>query len=306
MPNTEPPIYILTRFAQLYAPDVAPPPSDNWLRERIELLKKYTLPSIQGQIDQNFTWLLLVSDQVSTKWVDELEGLVRPRGTVVVQEGYASEGESFRRFLESRSESIITVWFDSDDMLHPEFISRLRAADIQVGEVLSFVKGAVHEPSTSRSAVYKNHGNPFLSLHDSSSNNVFLIGGHSKVSSESSKRLHTIMTKDPMWLQIIHGGNIANWFKNYARPVNSDYISRVFRAPVLEGHRPLLLQLNDWAKFAIRIVDRVFGRYIRRIKLKLNSQVSTRARKPLTAASPGAAPEINLPKLTSSDDHKPE
>ncbi len=269
MEMSSPPIYVLTRIAQLYPPEVAPPPSEEWLSSRLDIFKKYTLPSIQRQTNQDFHWLLLVSEGVSRQWISDLESLVHPRGKVVIQEGFTSEGESFRRFLENQADSMITVWFDSDDIIHPEFISQVRAANVEKAEVLSFVKGAVYQTGTFRSAVFKNHRNSFISFHESGSRNVFLLGPHSYIRSDSTKTLRPLMTKEPMWLQIVHGGNLSNWFRNYARPVSSHYLSEIFQEPRLAGHLPFRLKAKDWLTFAATISDRVLGKYIRRFKRKL-------------------------------------
>lgn len=264
-----PPVYLLTRFAQLYQPETAPPPSEEWLARRLELLNTYTLPSVKRQTDQDFQWLLLVSDGISQSWQDRIQSAVEPQGTLVIQEGFTSEGDSFSAFFKGFDHSMVTVWFDSDDMLHPNYISALKAENLRVGEVLSFAKGGVFEPGTYRSAVFKNIGNPFVALHDYPERNVFQIGGHSKIRTDDTKVLRVVHTREPMWLQVIHGGNLANWFKNYARPVSSSYLSRVFQAPVLHGKSPARQKLRDVSVYLRTISVRVISGYVRRILRKL-------------------------------------
>src|ERR1700735_3717087 len=52
---------ILTRFNVRYEEDSAVPSigvDPGWLQERFRLFEKYCLPSVLGQTDQNFRWLL--------------------------------------------------------------------------------------------------------------------------------------------------------------------------------------------------------------------------------------------------------
>jgi hypothetical protein len=210
--------------------------------------------------------LLLVSDGVSEQWQQRIKSAVEPYGTLVIQQGFTTEGDSFSAHFEGVNHSLITVWFDSDDMLHPEYISRVKAANLQAGEVLSFVKGGVFEPVTYRSAVFKNQGNPFISLHDFPDRNVFQIGGHSDIRTDETKVVRTVDTREPMWLQVIHGGNLLNWFKNYARPVSSKYMSRVFQEPALNGKTPASLKIRDMATYVKTISVRVSKGYARKIK----------------------------------------
>lgn len=267
--SESPPVYLLTRFAQLYKPEAAPPPSEEWLARRLELLNSYTLPSVKRQTDRDFHWLLLVSDGISQSWQDRIQTAVEPYGTLVIQQGFTSEGDSFSTFFRGFDHSVITVWLDSDDMLHPNYISAIKAENLRVGEVLSFVKGAVFEPVTFRSAVFKNAGNPFVALHDFPERNIFQIGGHTNIRTDGTKLVRAIHTREPMWLQVIHGGNLANWFKNYARPVRSSYLSRVFHAPVLDGKTPARQKLRDVFVYLRTISVRVISGYVRRIRRKL-------------------------------------
>ena len=43
-----------------------------WLDERFRLFEKYCLPSIVGQTNQNFTWVILSSEQTPTKYKERL------------------------------------------------------------------------------------------------------------------------------------------------------------------------------------------------------------------------------------------
>ena len=63
---------ILTRFNLQFelGNDIYIQPS--WLDERFRLFKRYCLPSIVGQTNQNFTWVILSSEQTPTKYKERL------------------------------------------------------------------------------------------------------------------------------------------------------------------------------------------------------------------------------------------
>jgi hypothetical protein len=264
------PIFILTRFAQLYREEVAPPPSDEWLEKRLSLLQRYTLPALERQSDRDFIWLLLVSETLDKKWQERIAAAVSSMGKIVLQEGFVEEGDAFAPALQGHADSLITVRLDSDDLIHPDFIKEVRAANLHVAEVLSFITGAVYEPATSRAAVYKNQGNPFVALHDTPQRNVFQLGGHSKLRSDSTKSARAVHTRHPMWVQVVHGGNLLNWFKSYARPVTSRYIGKMYQDPTLIQTRSLSKQLRDWVIYLRNSFDRVIGRYFRRVRRMLS------------------------------------
>lgn len=265
MENRRVPLFILTRFAQYYPPEIRPAPSEVWLSERLSILCEYTFPSVKRQTDQDFTWLLLVNEEIGEEWREKIERATSPYGKVILQNGFAPAGESFRNYLQNLEGELITVRFDSDDILHPEFISRVRSANLQRGDILSFVKGAVYDPHSRRSGIFKNHRNSFLSFRDSPDRNIFMLGPHSYMKSDDTKTMRTVMTKEPMWLQIVHGGNWKNWFRNYARPVKSQYIASVLHEPKLAGTAPFMVATKDWARFLTTVSKRVASSYFRKI-----------------------------------------
>jgi len=113
--------YILTRWNLLDTKrDVYNYVSDpkEWMRHRINLFEKYTLPSMMAQTCKDFTWLLAFSQKTPPNVIKRYKNL---RNIQII---YEYPAEYLRRTY--KKEWLLTTRFDNDDILLPEFVEKVQ------------------------------------------------------------------------------------------------------------------------------------------------------------------------------------
>jgi len=229
-----------------------------WLSRRLELLRAFTLPSLASQTDMEFGWLLAVSRETPQTYRMQLRRIVSPLGRVIFAEDEESLNKAFRHHSRSLNGSVITTRLDTDDAVSRTFVQCIKEKSVP-NMALNVCKGTILNTVSGHIIVRSMPSNPFISFCSSdASQSVLSFGGHSQV--------HTmiptvdVVTKDPMWMQIIHGGNLKNrssWFGHpYSRSKMRQYFSvnYDFRFPRIP------LELLQWMLYG-------FSQVIRKVPL---------------------------------------
>jgi hypothetical protein len=182
-----------------------------WLDERFDLFERYCLPSVLGQTNQNFRWMIYFHPSTSESHLERarrgFQG--RPNICIKLRELFGSEG--VRADLEEdlgRSKGwLVTTRLDNDDGLHRDFVEMLQAK-VRVGqeEALEFPWGIVYVSGTPY--LSRQPHNAFISLSEpmESLQTVFSVR-HKEVARRFPV---TNVTTKPAWLQSIHGANVGN------------------------------------------------------------------------------------------------
>lgn len=116
-----------------------------WQARRRDLLARYCAASVRAQTARDFSWLFLV-DATHTRpqeleWLRSLDSRLR----VVPVEDQETSGapEARRAILESVSPGdwVLTTRLDSDDVLHPDHLRRVRVSAGGARQVVEFMDG---------------------------------------------------------------------------------------------------------------------------------------------------------------------
>jgi hypothetical protein len=248
-------VAVMTRFANAahYAPaslteDLAP--LKTWLAGRIPLFQKFCLPSIQRQILPPDAWL----HGVRVDLVDHVEGLDVLGGApsmIAPQQQLADKGEdgstqfegvarSFMRVLAGRIPEdrthLITVRLDSDDVVHPYFLaviaryfSAILAQKPEITDAMLSLAFGAQTDGTRYSTVTYPIG-PFQARMESLLNQKFAtVYAKSHIRFFDHENAYNALTACPMWLQLLHGENVANAFRpKCAQFADSGNIPEIF------------------------------------------------------------------------------
>jgi len=183
---------------------------DGWLRDRVDLFERFCAPSVEGQTNQDFHWLIYF-DPESPGWLMEwLDANGASRRFTPVFRTSVSNAEmvdDLRRLTGARGDVLLTTNLDNDDGLAVDFVERLQAA----------VSG------TARQAIYLTHG---LILCDrrvylrTDRHNAFCSVAETwdapvTAWADWHNRLGLAMpvkevAGPPAWLQVVHGRNVSN------------------------------------------------------------------------------------------------
>lgn len=209
---------ILTRFNVRRLE--ADPPNQKWLERRFSLFERFCYPSLRGQSNDNFRWLVFFDTATPKVFRNRIEEYSRWKNIIPVY----TDSEIFFGFhfpselkpvildnIDDHCKFLITSRLDNDDAIHKEYVQMVQ--DLFSGqrlEAINFLYG--WQLYRDKLILCKLGSNPFISLierfEESSFRTVF-VRGHGMLSQICSVR--NIANKDkPAWMQVIHYDNRVN------------------------------------------------------------------------------------------------
>ena len=206
----------------------------NWTRERIELFKNYCLPSVLNQSTQNFKWLVFFDQDTPEEFHGFMQKLEQHANIeVCLSKGAAEFYKHYMKEVKARlpddQEWVITSRMDNDDCVHEDMVKVIQEnARLRHGYMLSLASGYTLDLDSLLMSHYFYPKSPFLALVESSRKELVgvYVKRHSKwpqlkfqlfkeIITEwfaSDKRMTRFLLKQPLWVQMVHGNNVANSF----------------------------------------------------------------------------------------------
>ena len=223
--------FLLTRL------NVNPPlPPNAWLRSRLDILRRWALPTVRRQMDHLDGWLIFCNAESPAWFRDELCALLHAREEVIWVEGSFS-GKTAVDAIAPRltnKKFLITTRLDSDDAISDDFVQLVQSCfDHQGDEFINFTYGAQY----SNGEIYfrADPSNAFVSLIERRNEHrpmgVF-VDWHTRIHKYGLVRQ---VKTHPTWIQNVHGGNIANYVSGI--PVAPEEVLRHFALDVPIRHR---------------------------------------------------------------------
>lgn len=192
---------VLTRFA-IQVADA--PPSAAWVARRMELFRRYCLPSMQAQTQPAFQWRLYVHKDFDPAVADELRSC-DPRIDVTTDERSP--------LPPTAAEVVISTRLDSDDALHATAlatIERYRSDFLDTDRWRQMVRLRLgYHVDHQRQLAYVAPGRAFQSMFERGDERRGVLCE----SCDTINRTYPTWTVDePLWARIVHGGNLLNRF----------------------------------------------------------------------------------------------
>ncbi|MDR0664705.1 MAG: putative rhamnosyl transferase [Helicobacteraceae bacterium] len=255
---------------------------DSWLKYRLDIFKRITLPSLENQTNQNF-YICVFFDARSPQWLieeNEREALRWQRRYfpiyVVSNADVIEKSDTLAlNLLKTNDSFIISSRIDSDDAYHKKAIEALQNCfSAQEYRAFTFSKLLCFrdKPKTVISK-YRYRNSPFISVIEKAKTPLHIsLFDKPHTAYTDATELNEI----PYALQYIHGSNVANSVRGYAaHGVNlSDYglsfvISRSYIAMLWETMRLSIVAKNIYklkkpTGKRICFISRFFQRLIRR------------------------------------------
>ena|GEM_PF-2365008 len=214
---------VITRFN--LARDPGKNENEEWLKKRLLLLERFTYPSLVGQTNQDFEWLILCDittpEFVRSKLQDLADGFPSMRveyfdSSLDLPEEERSTGNNgwmdradpdvLRRLIHCPHEWIITTRLDSDDAVHETFIESIQSHALPKKELLNIKNG--YRWAEGRVAPFAHKSNPFLSLVELSSElKTVFHNSHGQITDDFPVR-H--IENGNLWMIVCHSGNVSN------------------------------------------------------------------------------------------------
>jgi hypothetical protein len=186
-----------------------------WLGHRFDLFDRFCFPTVRGQTEQGFRWLVLFDSQTPEPARARIREYQRWPSFIPVYFPAGSDRQAHRAVAEHLGrvpDILVTTRLDNDDGVSRTFVEDVRRhVDVAAPTVLEFPVGYVWH----RDRVYldRQPHNPFTTLAeplDGRSDAVFrTIYGGSHHDAELLGRVVEV-TERPSWVQVIHEGNRFN------------------------------------------------------------------------------------------------
>jgi hypothetical protein len=201
---------LLTRLA-VRLDEAATAPAEDWLRGRLELFARFCAPSVNGQTVAPDRWLLFFDEATPEWFVSRCEALVTVSLDVIRLAEPWSPGAVARVVAErTSSQWLITSRLDSDDALARGYVETVQAQfDRQERSFINLLNGA--QWSEAAISTYAHPSNAFISLVERRTPELpatVFVTGHDRVDQHAP--LIQIRRDEPMWLQVVHEGNLLN------------------------------------------------------------------------------------------------
>jgi hypothetical protein len=224
-----PPVFVLTRLAESLPGKEANLCSEDWISGKVEFLKNYSMPSLLAQSDPDFRWLVSVSEKVPKPLQTLIETVVEPFGQLVFQRGVEHSTDVFGRELKKQAGHYVTVRFDSDDVLHADFVTVLKSNYHPHYPITSFVNGVVYDIDAGIAGHWPHVSNTFLSYVGSEGSNIYGLGEHTRVQAKYLDQLQIIHNPVPMWMKLVHKANgWGDTITNVDRPIFGNWLQSEF------------------------------------------------------------------------------
>ena len=186
----------------------------SWLDERLRLFETYCLPSIQNQTCTNFIWIIIGDSRTSIEYKKRIESYksILPQICVVwtpyQNDGYHSLYRKLGQEFASGYDTLITTRLDSDDALPINYAETIqRIAQDGFEGIISFPVGKqtfIKDNKSYKIRYVQNHSTSYI---EKCSFETVMIFDHTQVKMD---QIQIIETEEPMWEEIVHGGNMLN------------------------------------------------------------------------------------------------
>lgn len=233
-----------------------------WLDERIGLFTKFCLPTIENQLNQNFTWLIFCDINTPAEYLDNIQQSVRsiPGASLRLVSHFDHLMVDLRQLLaEDPSPFLITSRVDNDDGLGPQFIKDVQAHFATEDKlIINFTKGVLYD-TTKRilTEIQLSQFNHYGSLieENKSGYQLMTVMGFPHDRPRNGYKVLNIRSRYA-WLKIIHDRNMSS--KTNGIPLRNKQIVSIFNL------RPNDLA-QSWYATLIYAISRVVSRVGRKL-----------------------------------------
>ena len=182
-----------------------------WLSHRLDLFRRYCLPSVLNQSSTNFTWLLFTHEQtpeeIRNEFLRLVDSISNARVVWCTKFNQITLRTAIWKELTSKISHIITTRMDNDDAIAPTFIETIQKQfNGQKAEFVNFPIGYKHHLGK----LYRqnNMASPFCSFIENRR-------GFRTVYSTSHRQIADVapvkqVRTDPLWMSVIHDKNAIN------------------------------------------------------------------------------------------------
>lgn len=194
--------------------------TDEWMSHRISLFSDFCLPSIIGQSNSNFKWIICFDTTTKPEFKEQILTLISPHKHIVALfvDGMNNFLPTIVNYIGEDAKSckhIITSRIDNDDCIHKDYIESIQKTfNHQDFMAIDVVKGYSLQISPKFYLGKKEHVfNPFISLIENIENLKTVWQSDHNMWKKENRIIK--ITNKRLWMSIIHEKNKINEFDGY-------------------------------------------------------------------------------------------
>ncbi|MBE9125342.1 MULTISPECIES: glycosyltransferase [unclassified Coleofasciculus] len=252
----------------------------DWLESRLKLFDNFCYPSVQGQSNQNFKWIVFFNIDTSDAFKEKIKKYSKWKNFIPAYiscvfndiEKIPEEAlEIIRANMTMESEYVITTRLDTDDALCKNFVQMVQDNFVeQDGVSINFIYGYVLYDNKLYLRRYP-QGNPFISLIEKTEafKGVFRLSHQRLYEIGSMKNIKNRQT--PAWLQILHEANIAQTRSGFLKTTMNQSVRQSIknlRSSFLINDAGIPIQEKNLLKFRAEQAFSIFRFLKARINLR--------------------------------------
>lgn len=213
-----------------------------WLERRAKVFEKFTLPSVEGQINKNFEWLFISDARTPDKFKNILERYPArtyyhdfehhnwkcPKLLNETKMQFSVRIETIPEVIKAAVghhdvECLITSRLDNDDILAAEHMDRIQHHVKRAWERdrkgtsfwLSLVRGFRYRVDEGKMYPFNSRNNSFLSFVEPPDDVKSCYQCVHTLAAESGYDTEIVRQGEPTWAEVIHGENVLNRVKRF-------------------------------------------------------------------------------------------
>lgn len=279
--------FLLTRFNVRTSYTKAPENTinnKNWLNNRFRLFEKFCYPSIMGQSNQNFKWLVFFDEKTPEKAKFQISCYTQYSNfiPIYIEKWEQKTASELLRpiikqyFSDAKPVYLITSRSDNDDAIHKDYIQIIQNNfREQKFQLLNLDLGYSLDQDTGKVYIKKYPSNPFMSLIESTENflTIFTVPHDNLHIKYANAQLYQSLRTKPAWIQVIHGGNVSNKIvgvRQSRKKLENNFIINLNDIPDKEKWLFLRLEQikNQLTRFRNKIKYQTLGLIVKVFKTK--------------------------------------
>ena len=269
-------LYILTRFNLRLWPHNKvgeETQTEAWLRRRVELFERYTLPSVVVQTCQDFVWIILI-DRDSPQWLlDKIKQWEEDCKQIKVISVKGEHSRAFARIfrevmakdLDGYKGPVISTYLDNNDAIARFFISDVqrKLADAKAKTVLTYSHGIQYFTQLKLATSIRFKHNHFISIIENADELRSVLGYGSHYYIWKCPEISMLYDDSKnMWMEVVHEGNVENdvWMTFDTRLIKDIHaLDELFGCRLYCADNIKKVFIKEWIPRAIR----VFGVHVK-------------------------------------------
>ena len=212
-------IIILTRFNLNHDTEQCSKHLDRqWLERRFDIFEQYCLPSVAAQSDEDFEWIVMFDHKTPKEFIERAQhgSTLCKQLRIKLLPFYKNYNDAYaaigREYI-SGAEQLVSIRLDNDDALNRHFVELIRHNTPPPNNktiILTFPHGLQWFTESHALMHVRSVSNHYLTFVEHADDNVITALGCDHSLAKRSFALHKIAVHKPMWLEVVHGLNIAN------------------------------------------------------------------------------------------------